>query len=328
MRRWIFISSTLKFTFVWFVGCSPRVAFCGYSVPHPSDNRINVRVQTTGERQSSVLHTDLRLKSSDLGSLSARSWENCGVVHSEVTLNFVALSNEMDEISQWRCCSCIGSICTYLCLLNFVFFGYLNPAFDLICRCTCKGRPEGCPQWSRGHEPACDDHIWEGSGEIQSKPGHERVEHEVRDDFSTLWQCKKALASIYVLLDLAARFRSSRRAYLRMFFRIGYDNTQQRLIFNRKILYFVLGGCWTPNWIFKKKLLRHHVTHEFLYTKLDKKALESFTSFVIFKRCLPNLIVNVTVCWPSASYLLITACTLSRCKVLPQLATWVSMEWN
>lgn len=29
---------------------SPRVAFCGYSVPHPSENRINVRVQTTGER--------------------------------------------------------------------------------------------------------------------------------------------------------------------------------------------------------------------------------------------------------------------------------------
>ncbi|EFJ33056.1 hypothetical protein SELMODRAFT_28501, partial [Selaginella moellendorffii] len=27
----------------------PRVTFCGYSVPHPSDNRVNVRVQTTGK---------------------------------------------------------------------------------------------------------------------------------------------------------------------------------------------------------------------------------------------------------------------------------------
>ncbi|XP_020246607.1 DNA-directed RNA polymerases I and III subunit RPAC2 isoform X2 [Asparagus officinalis] len=27
----------------------PRVVFCGYSIPHPSDNRVNIRVQTTGE---------------------------------------------------------------------------------------------------------------------------------------------------------------------------------------------------------------------------------------------------------------------------------------
>ncbi|XP_002983787.2 DNA-directed RNA polymerases I and III subunit RPAC2 [Selaginella moellendorffii] len=26
----------------------PRVVFCGYSVPHPSENKVNVRVQTTG----------------------------------------------------------------------------------------------------------------------------------------------------------------------------------------------------------------------------------------------------------------------------------------
>ncbi|KAK9846616.1 hypothetical protein WJX81_007679 [Elliptochloris bilobata] len=28
---------------------SPNVTFCGYSIPHPSDNVVNVRVQTTGE---------------------------------------------------------------------------------------------------------------------------------------------------------------------------------------------------------------------------------------------------------------------------------------
>ncbi|TYG88799.1 hypothetical protein ES288_A12G049900v1 [Gossypium darwinii] len=27
---------------------SPRVTFCGYSIPHPSEARVNIRVQTTG----------------------------------------------------------------------------------------------------------------------------------------------------------------------------------------------------------------------------------------------------------------------------------------
>ncbi|KAG5253772.1 DNA-directed RNA polymerase I(A) and III(C) family protein [Salix suchowensis] len=26
----------------------PRVSFCGYSIPHPSDAKVNIRVQTTG----------------------------------------------------------------------------------------------------------------------------------------------------------------------------------------------------------------------------------------------------------------------------------------
>ncbi|EFJ09715.1 hypothetical protein SELMODRAFT_160051 [Selaginella moellendorffii] len=38
----------------------PRVTFCGYSVPHPSDNRVNVRVQTTGESAKSVFKDALR----------------------------------------------------------------------------------------------------------------------------------------------------------------------------------------------------------------------------------------------------------------------------
>ncbi|AES77837.1 putative DNA-directed RNA polymerase [Medicago truncatula] len=33
----------------------PRVTFCGYSIPHPSENRVNVRVQTTGDPASEVL---------------------------------------------------------------------------------------------------------------------------------------------------------------------------------------------------------------------------------------------------------------------------------
>jgi hypothetical protein len=29
--------------------CSPHVAFCGYSIPHPTEHVVNLRVQTTGE---------------------------------------------------------------------------------------------------------------------------------------------------------------------------------------------------------------------------------------------------------------------------------------
>ena len=29
--------------------CSPNVTFCGYSVPHPSERKINFRIQTNGE---------------------------------------------------------------------------------------------------------------------------------------------------------------------------------------------------------------------------------------------------------------------------------------
>ena len=34
--------------FFYMLLCSPRVEFCGYSVPHPSENRVNLRIQTTG----------------------------------------------------------------------------------------------------------------------------------------------------------------------------------------------------------------------------------------------------------------------------------------
>ncbi|XP_022236449.1 DNA-directed RNA polymerases I and III subunit RPAC2-like, partial [Limulus polyphemus] len=28
---------------------SPQVKFCGYAVPHPSENKINLRIQTYGQ---------------------------------------------------------------------------------------------------------------------------------------------------------------------------------------------------------------------------------------------------------------------------------------
>ncbi|XP_050383128.1 uncharacterized protein LOC126799910 [Argentina anserina] len=32
----------------------PRTQFCGYSIPHPSDNRVNIRIQTTGDPAKKV----------------------------------------------------------------------------------------------------------------------------------------------------------------------------------------------------------------------------------------------------------------------------------
>ena len=29
---------------------SPEVEYCGYSIPHPSEDRLNIRVQTTGKQ--------------------------------------------------------------------------------------------------------------------------------------------------------------------------------------------------------------------------------------------------------------------------------------
>ena len=36
--------------------CSPHVDFCGYSMPHPAEAVVNIRVQTTGQ-PSTALHT-------------------------------------------------------------------------------------------------------------------------------------------------------------------------------------------------------------------------------------------------------------------------------
>ncbi|XP_019233382.1 PREDICTED: DNA-directed RNA polymerases I and III subunit rpc19 isoform X2 [Nicotiana attenuata] len=37
------LANAVRFT----LNQDPRVTFCGYSIPHPSDARVNIRVQTT-----------------------------------------------------------------------------------------------------------------------------------------------------------------------------------------------------------------------------------------------------------------------------------------
>ena len=38
---------------------NPEVSFVGYSVPHPSEPKMNLRVQTVGPPATEVLHTAL-----------------------------------------------------------------------------------------------------------------------------------------------------------------------------------------------------------------------------------------------------------------------------
>ncbi|KAF5179806.1 Dna-directed rna polymerases i and iii subunit rpac2 [Thalictrum thalictroides] len=38
----------------------PRVSFCGYSIPHPSDAKVNIRVQTTGDPANEVFKDALQ----------------------------------------------------------------------------------------------------------------------------------------------------------------------------------------------------------------------------------------------------------------------------
>eukprot|EP00877_Chromochloris_zofingiensis_P012277 jgi/Chrzof1/7302/Cz02g18130.t1 len=40
---------TLANTLRFFLNKNPHVSFCGYSIPHPSEEVVNLRVQTTGQ---------------------------------------------------------------------------------------------------------------------------------------------------------------------------------------------------------------------------------------------------------------------------------------
>ncbi|XP_077984988.1 DNA-directed RNA polymerases I and III subunit RPAC2-like [Glandiceps talaboti] len=46
---------------------NPEVQFCGYSIPHPTENKINFRIQTTGPPATDVLRRGL----AELTSLAA-----------------------------------------------------------------------------------------------------------------------------------------------------------------------------------------------------------------------------------------------------------------
>ncbi|KAH7663776.1 DNA-directed RNA polymerase protein [Dioscorea alata] len=50
------LANSVRFT----LNQDPRVQFCGYSIPHPSDNKVNIRVQTTGDPAKDVLKDALQ----------------------------------------------------------------------------------------------------------------------------------------------------------------------------------------------------------------------------------------------------------------------------
>ncbi|XP_076920329.1 uncharacterized protein LOC143581422 [Bidens hawaiensis] len=45
------LANALRFT----LNQDPRVTVCGYSIPHPSEERVNIRVQTTGDPAKEVI---------------------------------------------------------------------------------------------------------------------------------------------------------------------------------------------------------------------------------------------------------------------------------
>ncbi|CAK8684582.1 DNA-directed RNA polymerases I and III subunit RPAC2-like [Clavelina lepadiformis] len=42
------------------IGKNPDVEFCGYSIPHPAEKKINLRIQTRGPSASEVLRKGLK----------------------------------------------------------------------------------------------------------------------------------------------------------------------------------------------------------------------------------------------------------------------------
>ncbi|GAB2282133.1 hypothetical protein Dimus_016687 [Dionaea muscipula] len=46
---------TLANALIFVLNKDSRVTFCGYSIPHPSEARVNIRIQTTGAPASEVL---------------------------------------------------------------------------------------------------------------------------------------------------------------------------------------------------------------------------------------------------------------------------------
>ncbi|KAH7445017.1 hypothetical protein KP509_02G102400 [Ceratopteris richardii] len=51
---------TLANSLRYILNRDPRVEFCGYSIPHPSENRVNIRIQTTGDPAKDVLKDALQ----------------------------------------------------------------------------------------------------------------------------------------------------------------------------------------------------------------------------------------------------------------------------
>ncbi|KAG0480837.1 hypothetical protein HPP92_011695 [Vanilla planifolia] len=49
------LANAVRFT----LNKDPRVEFCGYSIPHPSEKKVNIRVQTTGDPAKEVLKDSL-----------------------------------------------------------------------------------------------------------------------------------------------------------------------------------------------------------------------------------------------------------------------------
>lgn len=52
----MFITKQIIFALFYF---SPDVTFCGYTIPHPSEDKINFRIQTSGPKAIDILRRGL-----------------------------------------------------------------------------------------------------------------------------------------------------------------------------------------------------------------------------------------------------------------------------
>ncbi|KAF9594750.1 hypothetical protein IFM89_034733, partial [Coptis chinensis] len=50
------LANSIRFT----LNQDPRVTLCGYSIPHPTDAKVNIRVQTTGDPAKEVFKDALQ----------------------------------------------------------------------------------------------------------------------------------------------------------------------------------------------------------------------------------------------------------------------------
>lgn len=68
------LANSLRF----FLNKNPNVSFCGYSMPHPTEELVNIRVQTTGEvTAAQAMRTACQDLNSCLAHMKAVFEERC-----------------------------------------------------------------------------------------------------------------------------------------------------------------------------------------------------------------------------------------------------------
>ncbi|XVE59355.1 hypothetical protein DITRI_Ditri05aG0039700 [Diplodiscus trichospermus] len=90
------LANSVRFT----LNQDPRVTFCGYSIPHPSEARVNIRVQTTGDPAREVLKDacqDLMLMCRHVRSTFDKAVEDFKASNAVKAMNIDSQESESEE---------------------------------------------------------------------------------------------------------------------------------------------------------------------------------------------------------------------------------------